>query len=113
MTSILPQGINLNDRIQVFINLSTEIGDFATLANGHLVLSVREVRDVFYFLVTLPIKGYNLVISEMARHNLPVIANNYPAFQDRIISGKRGNVTIISLGNLLNKVDGLLIQIMY
>jgi glycosyltransferase involved in cell wall biosynthesis len=74
--SALPVGMWLRDHVQIFTNLSTELADFASLAHGHIVLSIRE--------------GYNVVISEMARHILPVVANDYPPFRDRIISGKQG-----------------------
>jgi len=72
----LPAGVSLKQHVQIFTNLSREIGDFATIATGHLVLSTRE--------------GYNLVINELACHNVPVIANDYPPFRDRIISGVKG-----------------------
>jgi len=72
----LPSGIKLCDRVQIFANLSSEIGAFGKIADAHLVLSTRE--------------GYNLVISEMAKQQLPVIANNCVPFRDRIISGQQG-----------------------
>jgi len=82
-----PQGVKLSERVQLFTNLSNLIGDFATLANAHMVFSTRE--------------GYNLVVSEMARHHLPVLATNYVAFQDRVLDGERGGWYIATPDYLL------------
>jgi len=66
--------------IQVFTNLSSELGDFAVLSTAHMILSVKE--------------GYNLVISELAMQHLPVIANDLPCFSDRVIHGLQGGWTV-------------------
>lgn len=44
LSAQVPKGISLYDRVQIFTNLCSEIGDFAAFANGHLILSTREVN---------------------------------------------------------------------
>lgn len=73
----LPPQISLKDKVQIFTkDMSKTIPYFAALADAHMVLSTKE--------------GYNLVISELAMHNLAVIATNLPVFQERIINGEQG-----------------------
>lgn len=69
-------GIVLSERVQIFLNQSQLLGDFAKISSGHFILSSKE--------------GYNVIITEFALQDLPVIATDIPAFRDRIKSGKQG-----------------------